>query len=73
MHPRRIHRGTWVTQCDGSEAHFLCVEDATPEEEAWHRIHNPERGLAEEDLIAYRKSQRGPVARFIAALVFWRT
>ena len=71
-HPRRIYRGQWVTQPDGSQAHFLCVHDAAPEEEAWHRVHNPERGLDEVDLIAYRKWQRGPVARFFGALVFWR-
>ncbi len=44
---------------------------ATPEQEAWHRINDPEDGLHPDDLADYRKSQRGPVVRFFARLKFW--
>jgi len=71
MNPRRVTWSSRVKQPDGKMAHFVGFNDATPEEELWHRIHAPERGLTPEDLIAYRKSKRGPVAKFFARLKFW--
>ncbi len=72
-YPRRVRWSGYFPQPDGQSAHFVGSNDATPEEEAWHRIHDPERGLDLEDLIAYRRSQRGPVAKFFARLKFWPT
>ena len=71
MYPRRVTWSSWVKQPDGKMAHFIGFNDATPEEELWHRIHAPERGLTPEDVIAYRKSQRGPESGFFARLKFW--
>lgn len=48
------------------------VGNATPEEEAWHRLNDPEGGPHPDDLAAYRRSQRGPVAKFFGRLMFWR-
>lgn len=73
MYPRRVTWSSWVKQPDGKMAHFVGSNDATPEEELWHRIHAPERGLTPEDVIAYRKSKRGPMAKFFARLKFWPT
>jgi len=73
MYPRRVTWSSWVKQPDGKMAHFIGFNDATPEEELWHRIHAPERGLTPEDVIAYRKSKRGPVTKFFARLKFWPT
>jgi len=73
MSPRRVTWSSWVKQPDGQPVHFMGFNDATPEEELWHRIHAPERGLAPEDVIAYRKSRRGPIAKFFARLKFWPT
>lgn len=70
-HPRRVRWSGWYEQPKGGMAHFIGFKDATPEEEAWHRINAPERGLEPEDRIAYRKSQRGPVGKFLARLKFW--
>jgi len=71
MHPRRVRWSRWCEQPAGGMAHFSGSSDATPEQEMWHRIHDPERGLHRDDLAAYRESQRGPVARFFARLKFW--
>lgn len=73
MYPRRITWSSWVKQPDGQSVHFMGSRDASPEQELWHRIHAPERGLTPEDVIAYRKSKRGPVAKFFARLKFWPT
>jgi hypothetical protein len=73
MYPRRVTWSSWVRQPDGKMAHFIGSNDATPEEELWHRIHAPERGLTPEDVMAYRKSKRGPVAKFFARLKLWPT
>lgn len=70
--PRRIRTSGYMPQPDGSHVHYTGYRIATPEQEAWYRIHDPERGLHDEDLAAYRSAQRGPVARFLAALIFWR-
>jgi hypothetical protein len=70
-HPRRVRWSGRFEQPNGDMPHFCGSSDATPEQEAWHRIHDPERGLHPDDLSAYRKSQRGPVARFFARLKFW--
>lgn len=70
-HPRRIRWSGRYQQPSGEMAHFIGFKDATAEEEAWHRINAPERGLDPEDLADYRKSQRGPVAKFFARLKFW--
>ncbi len=72
MHPRRVRWSGWYEQPNGGMAHFSGFSNATPEQEAWHRIHDPEVGLHAEDLTAYRKSQRGPVLGFFAWLKFWR-
>jgi len=50
---------------------MIGARDATPEQEIWHRINDPEHGLHPDDLLAYRQSKRGPVARFFARLKFW--
>jgi len=71
MHPRSVRWSGCFKQPDGSMPHFCGSSDATPEQELWHRIHDPERGLHPDDLAAYRVSQRGPVARFFARLKFW--
>ena len=71
MYPRRLRWSGWYEQPNGGKAHFIGFKDVTPEEEAWYRIHAPERGLTPEDRAAYRKSQRGPVAKFFARLKFW--
>lgn len=72
MHPRRVRWSKFATAPDSQWTHMSGFTVATPEEEAWHRIHDPEGGLHPDDLTAYRKSQRGPVARFFAKLKFWR-
>ena len=71
MHPRRIRWSGRFEQPNGDMPHFIGFQHATPEEEAWHRIHDPEGGLHADDLAAYRKSQHGLVARFFARLKFW--
>jgi hypothetical protein len=71
MHPRRVRWSGYVEQPDGQMAHFIGFKEATPEEEAWHRLNEPERGLHEDDLLAYRISRRGPMAKFFARLKFW--
>jgi hypothetical protein len=71
MYPRLVRWSSWCEQPAGGMAHFSGSSAATPEQEAWYRINAPERGLDPNDLIAYRKSQRGPVARFVARLKFW--
>ena len=73
MQPRRIRWSGYVEQPNGQMAHIIGFKEATPEEEAWHRLHDPEHGLREDDLLAYRRSRRGPVARFFARLKFWRS
>ena len=70
-YPRRVRWGSWHTLPDGSEMHLCGARDATPEDEAWHRINDPERGLHPDDLLAFRESKRGPLARFFARLKFW--
>ena len=72
MHPRRLRESGPLKMPDGSYGHFTGYSSATPEQEAWYRVHRPEEGLHEEDLKAYSQAQRGPVRRFFAALVFWR-
>ena len=69
-HPRRVRWSGRFEQPNGDMPHFIGFSDATPEEEAWHRIHDPEGGLHPLDLAAYRTSQRGPVAKFFARLRF---
>lgn len=71
MYPRRVRWSGRFVQPNGSMPHFSGSSNATPEQEAWHRINDPERGLDPEDLTAYRKSQRGPVAQFFARLALW--
>ena len=58
-------------QPNGGTAHFSGFSNATPEQELWQRINDPERGLHIDDLAAYRHLQRGPVAKFFARLKFW--
>ena len=70
MHPRRVRWSSWVPQPDGSLVHFCGARDATPEQEIWHRINDPENGLHPDDLLAYRRLQRGPVARLFARFTF---
>lgn len=67
-HPRRVPASGPLKMKDGSYAHFTGYSKATPEQEAWYRVHQPEYGLSEEDVKAYRRSQRGPLARFFAAV-----
>lgn len=67
-HPRRIRASGFMPQPDGTHAHYTGYRVATPEQEAWYRIHDPERGLHAEDLATYRSAQRGPVARFFLRL-----
>lgn len=71
-HPRRVPASGSLQTTDGSYAHFTGYSKATPAQEAWYRVHKPEYGLSAEDVKAYRKSQRVPVMRLIAAMVFWR-
>ena len=71
MHPIRVRWSSWVPQPDGSMAHFIGARDATPEQEIWHRINNPERGLHPDDLSTYRQSKRSPLPKFFARLKFW--
>jgi hypothetical protein len=73
MYPRRFTWSIWDKQPDGQTVHFVGFREATPEEEMWHRIHAPERGLNPEDVLAFRKSKRGPLAKFFAGLKFWPT
>ena len=73
MHPRRVRWSGYVEQPNGQMAHVIGFKEATPEEEIWHRLNDPELGLHEDDLLAYRRSRRGPVARFLARLKFWHT
>lgn len=70
-HPRRVRCSTFATEPNCGWSHMSGFTNATPEQEAWHRINDPERGLDPDDLTAYRKSQRGPVATFLARLKFW--
>jgi hypothetical protein len=70
-HPRRIRFSGLFTQPDGSTAHYTGFQRLTPEDEAGYRLSDPENGLHPDDLKAYRKSQRGPVAKFFARLKFW--
>jgi len=70
-HPRRARWSGWYEQPNGGMAHFSGFSNATPEQEAWHRINDPERGLHPDDLAAFRESKRGPVSRFFARLKFW--
>lgn len=70
-YPRRVRWSGYFPQPDGQSAHFCGSSAATPEQEAWYRINDPERGLDLHDLTAYRKSQRGPIAKFFAGLKFW--
>jgi hypothetical protein len=71
MYPRQVRWSGWFPQPDGSMAHWIGARDASPEQELWHRINDPERGLHPDDLLAYRESKRGPVSRFFARLKFW--
>lgn len=71
-HPRRIRDHGTLRRPDGTLIRCSGYRIATPEQEEWYGIHDPEHGLHPEDLAAYRRAQRGPVARFLAALVFWR-
>lgn len=71
-HPRRVRWSCRFEQPNGDMPHFSGFSNATPEEEAWHRLHDPEGGLHPDDLAAYRKSQRGQVLGFFAKLKFWR-
>lgn len=57
QHPRRIRWSGRFKQSNGDMPHFSGFSNATPEEEAWHRINAPEHGLDHEDLTAYRASQ----------------
>lgn len=70
-HPRRVRWSTFAAAPDSQWTHMNGFTDATPEEEAWYRINAPERGLHPDDLAAYRRSQRGPVAKFFDRLKFW--
>jgi hypothetical protein len=71
-HPRRLRASGFMQQPDGSHVHYTGYRIATPEQSEWCRIHDPERGLHEKDLAAYRSAQRGPVARFLVGLMFRR-
>lgn len=71
MHPRQVRWSSWFTLPDGKGMHLIGARDATPEQELWHRIHDPERGLHPDDLVAYRESKRGPLSKFFARLKFW--
>lgn len=73
MHPRRVSWSGWFEQPDGQMVHFIGFKEATPEEEIRYRLNDPESGLHEDDLLAYRRSRRGPVARLFARLKFWRS
>ena len=70
--PRMRGEHLFASGPDGSEAHFVKLIAATPDEEEWHLAHLPTMGLHREDLVAYYRAQRGPVERTIDSLVFWR-
>jgi hypothetical protein len=71
-HPRMLGEHLFVSRPDGSEAHFVKLITATPDEEEWHLAHLPTMGLHREDLVAYYQAQRGPLERTIDRLIFWR-
>ena len=71
-HPRMCGEHSFASGPDGSEAHFVKLIAATPDEEEWHLTHLPTMGLHREDLVAYYRAQRGPVERTIDSLIFWR-
>lgn len=71
MHPRRVRWSGWFPVPDGTWAHLIGSRDATPEQELWHRIHDPEDGLHPDDLLAYRESKRSAQASYFARLKFW--
>jgi hypothetical protein len=68
MHPRRVRWSMFATDPNCGWTHMSGFKHATPEQEAWHRIHDPEGGLHPDDLSAYRASQRGLALKFIARL-----
>lgn len=70
--PRQVRGSRWVDEPDGTRSHWQYMCDASPAEEARLRVEDPERGLHPEDLASYRRSRRGPVARWLAKLAFWR-
>ena len=70
--PREVKGSRWVDEPDGSVSHWQYMRPASPAEEAHLRATDPERGLCPEDLASYRRSKRGPVARWLAKLAFWR-
>lgn len=71
-HSRRVRWSGRFEQPNGDMPHFIGFQHATPKEEAWHRINDPESGLHLDDLASYRQSQCGPVAKFFARLTSWR-
>lgn len=76
LHPRRVRSSGWHQQPDGHMAHFIGYRILTPDDEAWFRLNDPENGLHNEDVRAFRSSIRGPVkcgplSRFFARLKFW--
>ena len=75
-HPRRVRSSGWYPQPDGHMAHIIGYRILTPDDEAWFRLNDPENGLHDEDVKAFRESIRGPVkggivASFWAWFKFW--
>jgi hypothetical protein len=57
-------------------AHIIGYRILTLDDEAWFRLNDPENGLHDEDVKAFRESIRGPVkggivASFWAWFKFW--
>jgi len=53
-HPRRIRCSGLFKQPDGTTAHYSGFRYPTPEQEAWYRQNDPECGLHDDDMKAYR-------------------
>jgi hypothetical protein len=71
MHPRRVRWSGCFKQPNGDMPHFSGFSNATSEQELWHRINDPERGLHPDDLLAYRESKRSPISKLFSRLKFW--
>lgn len=67
-YPRRIRWSEFATEPNCGWTHMSGFKHATPEQEVWYRINDPEGGLHPNDLIAYRRSKRGPLAGFFTRL-----
>jgi hypothetical protein len=71
-HPRRVRSSGWLPQPGGHRAHFIGYRILSPNDEAWFRQNDPENGLHDEDVKAFRESIRGPVkGRIVASFLAW--